>query len=170
MKEYLKLTDKYFGVIFCLLFAVGCFYMHFDKPKLNSKTDLTNVNGIVENYSFIDDLGWRSDGKRYIFKFRDYENDFQISANHINLFNKSRFEEIVNSGHKLSIEILKEQRELLNEPNERILAISIFDSKNEYLNSRDVILREQGPSSLIAGFGFIAAGFLAYIVKRKNLT
>ncbi|WP_164721411.1 hypothetical protein [Maribacter sp. MJ134] len=170
MKEYLKLTDKYFGAIFCLLFAVGCFYMHFDKPKLNSKTDLINVTGIVQNYSFIDNSGWRSDGKRYIFKFMDYENDFQISANHINLFDKSRFEQIVNSGHKLSIEILKEQRELLNEQNERILAISISDSKNDYLKSRDVILREQGPSSMIAGFGFIVAGFLAYIVKRKNLT
>lgn len=169
MKEFLKLSDKYFGTIFCILIAFGLFYMYFEKPNLKSKEDLKSISGILEGYTFLDNQGWRSDGKNYTFKFKEFKNDFQISANHINLFDKLRFEKTVFIGQNLSIEILKEQNDLLNNRDEKVLAIRIWDSNNEYLNPRDVILREQGPMELIGGFMFITFGFLAYIIKRKNL-
>ena len=170
MKGLLKHLDKYFGAIFCLFFALLLFYMHFDKPQLKSNADLTIITGEFDSYSFLHDVGWRGGGKRYTFKLRNYVNDFQISANHLDLFNKIGFQGKVNSGHGLEIGIMKEQQELLNLPNERVLAISIKDSEKEYLNSTKVILKEQGPAELIAGVGFVIAGFLVFVVNYKNLT
>ncbi|WP_421807122.1 hypothetical protein [Flagellimonas sp.] len=164
-----KLLDKYFGAIFCLIFALGLLYMHFDKPKLKSEKDLIVVSGILQSYSFQDNMGWRKNGKRYTFRLKNYSNDFQISANHLDLFNKIGFQAKGTSGNELSIKIMKDQKDLLNSPNERVLAISIKDLEKEYLNSRNVILKEQGPMELIMGLGLIFAGFLAFIVKYKNL-
>ena len=127
------------------------------------------ISGQFDSYSFLNNVGWRGNGKRYTFRLRNYTNDFQISANHLDLFDKIGFQGKVTSGLELSIGIMKEQEELLNSRNERVLAISINDFENRYLNSREVILKEQGPAELIGGVGFIIAGFLAYIVKHKNL-
>ena len=170
MKGLLKYLDRYFGAIFCLIFALCLFYMYFDKPQLESEKDLTIIEGVLDGYSFLDDVGWRGGGKRYTFKLRNYSNDFQISANHLDLFDKIGFQGKVNSGDELEIGVMKEQQELLNLPNERVLAISIKDSEKEYLNSSKVILKEQGPGELIAGVGLIIAGFLVFVVKYKNLT
>lgn len=170
MIRLFKHIDKYFGAIFCLIFALLLFYMHFDKFQLQSNSDLTIIRGELVSYSFLDDVGWRGGGKRYTFKLRNYINDFQISANHLELFSKIGFQGKVNSGHQLEIGILNDQIGLLNSPNERILAISIKDSEKEYLNSTKVILKEQGPAELIMGIGFVIAGFLAFVVKYKNLT
>ena len=129
-----------------------------------------HVSGILESYSFKDNTGWKKNGRRYVFRLENYSNDFQISANHLDLFDKIGFKTKATFTPELSIKIMKEQKYLLNSPNERILAISIQDSEKEYLNSKSVILKEQGPMELIMGFGLIIAGFLAFVVKYKNLT
>ena len=166
----LKLFNKYFGAIFCLILALFLFYKNINKPKLKGEEDLIHVSGILESYSFKDNTGWKKNGRRYVFRLDNYTNEFQISANHLDFFDKSGFKAKAIFNPELSIKIMKDQKGLLNSPNARVLAISIYDSEKEYLNSKNVILKEQGPIELIMGFGLIIAGFLAFVVKYKNLT
>ncbi|NQZ45404.1 MAG: hypothetical protein HRT65_13930 [Flavobacteriaceae bacterium] len=166
----LNLFNKYFGAIFCLILALLFFYIHINKPKLRGEEDLMDVSGKLESYSFKDNTGWKKNGRRYVFRLENYSNEFQISANHLTFFDKSGFKTNAAFTPELSVKIMKDQKDLLNSSNERVLAISINDAKTEYLNSKNVILKEQGPGDLIMGFGLIIAGFLAFVVKYKNLT
>ncbi|WP_375587444.1 hypothetical protein [Flagellimonas aurea] len=167
MKNLLRILDKYKAALGCLIVAILMFLTEYNKIKIKNESDLSWVHGTLKNYSFVDNLP--RNGKRYIIDLVEYKNQFQIYADHIGLFNKSGFQESVQIGDTISLQIPIRQVSLLDSENEIIMIAGMNNNTRNYLVSRQVIMKQQGPAGVIAGFGFLFAGFISFIVKYKGL-
>jgi hypothetical protein len=64
------------------IIAVGLFYIGFNlyKDKINSTSDLKEIRGTVQYYSFIEDQGARTHTYSYYIYLNEYLKPFQITA------------------------------------------------------------------------------------------
>lgn len=167
LKNLLRVLDKYTAVVVCVLIALLVFYSEYDKIQIKNEDDLTTISGTLINYSFLDNLS--KNGKHYTLNLAEYDNNFQIFADHIQLFKKKEFKKMVSIGSSISIKIPREHMGLLNLSDERIMIAGIRVSDIEYLNPQQVILKEKDVSGYLAGFGLLLVAFLAFVVKYKDL-
>ncbi|WP_282160702.1 hypothetical protein [Ulvibacterium marinum] len=167
MKGLLSILDKYTATLACVIVALLMFHSEYNKITIKNESDLTRVSGTLKKYSFLDNLP--RNGKQYIIELVEYQNNFQIFADHINLFAKFEFQEGVHVGDSILLKVPVKEISYLNSKNERIMIAGLLAKKREFLVSRQVIMKEQGSAGLIAGVAFLIAGFVSFVVKFKNL-
>jgi hypothetical protein len=159
--------------IFIIL--VGLFFIGYDfyKDKVRSTSDLIEINGTVQNYSFDKNISIRSTTYSYFIYLKEYSCGFQISADFVDLFDKTKFKLSVKQGDSLKILISKyDFAEIASI--EKAPAFGIDSKTNEFLNPENVITEYNRKTVIVFGFVFIAAGMIFLYLdlkrrKRRNL-
>jgi len=153
---------------FLLFPVIGIFFLYHQtqRPKVKSENDLIYIDGKIKDYSFAYQSG-RSTSKIFYIWIEGYKCKFQIIADYISYFEKSKFEENKKLGDSLSISIPKENETELYK-NEKIIAMSINDNKNIYLSEKDTIAEENKHFDIYAGIGFLILGGIVYILSKKG--
>lgn len=163
MKNNSKFID-YLLIIAGLIFVV--FYI--SKDKVNSLTDLIDVQGVVNNYSFEEYHGSRSHTYSYYIYLNEYQNNFQICAEFVDRFSRSSFEGNVKIGDTLKIKIAKTDSKELGHQS-KIIIFGIENANGVYMNADQTIKDYNSITLLIFGLGFMITGLaLLRFDKRKN--
>lgn len=152
-----------------ILIAVGLFFIgdYLFKDKINSIADLQEVNGTVQDYSFVENRGFRSHTYNYYIFLNEYPNRFQIVADFIPDFNKANFEYSVRKGDFLKILIAKNE----NGQNQDIRLFGIKNRTTEFLSPENAIIDYNSKTILILGIVLSIVGLILLyydINKRKK--
>ena len=153
-----------------IIIAVGIFYIGFNlyKDKVNSISDLKEIRGTVQNYSFIEDKGYRNDTYSYYIYLNEYLKPFQITADMVGKFDIAKFENTIKRGDSLRILISKNDYFKIGST-EKAVTFGIENDKKEFLNA-EVAISSYNNTSIIFGFVFIIVGsILLYLdIKRRK--
>jgi len=150
-------------IVIGLIFVCQYFY----KDKVCSMSDLVEIAGSVNNYSFQEIRGIKTHTYNYYINLNEYSNRFQISADLADWFNKSYFEERVRKGDSISIKIANTDYKKINSP-DKIFIFGIKDTQGIYMNAEQSIKDYNSKATLYFGLIFIISGFiLLRFPKRK---
>ena len=155
--------------IFIIL--VGLFFIGHDlyKDKVSSTSDLKEINGTIQNYSFIENRGLKNHTYSYYIYLNEYLTGFQISADFVDWFDKAKFEKTVKQGDSLRVFISKYDYAKIGSI-EKAFAFGIDSKTKEFLNPDNVIREYNSETALVFGLVFITAGMilLYFDVKRRK--
>jgi len=156
--------------IFIIL--VGLFFLghYFYKDKITSISDLKEIKGTVQNYSFEEDRGGRSTTYSYYIYLNEYLIGFQISAKFIDWFYKAKFENTIKQGD--SLKILIPRRDYIKiGTREKSMAFGIESKTKDFLDPKIAIREYNSKTTLFFSFAFCIFGsiLLYFDIKRKKV-
>lgn len=160
-------SHYYLLTTYCLMTSFVMLYFFLAKPSLHSINDLIIVKGNYLKHSFNYKSG-RGGGYSYYLWLDNYSNSFKIKADFIDNRIKALFENTIIQGEELTIEILMNERSKLNS-SDFIFIYSLYSNDIDYLNSEDTIKKHNSPFMMIMSFGFLVAGILYYIFRKRYL-
>jgi len=153
-----------------IIIATGLFFIGFNlhKDKVKSTSDLKEVKGTVQYYSFIEDKEGRSHTYDYYIYLNEYLKPFQIIADYADWFDKLKFEQTVKQGDSLKILISKFDYNKIGS-REKAIAFGIENDKKEFLNA-EIAISKYNDGSIIFGFVFVLVGLilLYFDIKRRK--
>ena len=167
MKKYL--TEEHFALAFGIIAFIYFLYNGLTREKIESKDDLTEIQGKFLDYSFKDNTGRKRQGHEYYIWIDTYKNAFQIKADYLGIFRGSEFITTVRRGDDIKFTIPKFLTEKLNS-DENVFVTSIKVKRSTYLNEEKTLEIEKGIASSYAEFflagGFLIVGLVVYFRKR----
>ncbi|KQB41335.1 hypothetical protein [Flavobacterium aquidurense] len=168
MKSIFKQFEKW--LVLLLFPAVGIFFLFHQtqRPKIKSKNDLEVVEGKIEDYSFKYVSGGKAISRQFYIWVKGYNCKFQIIADYLNYFEKSKFEKSKKNGDSIKIVIPSEDKDKLYK-NEQIIVMSLSDNKNTYLSLKDTIAEEKKYFDIYAGILFLLIGSILIILSKKGI-
>ena len=173
----LKMMTQYLDIIFDdkkLFFAslwiiLGVFLLGFflTRDKVESKSDLIEVNGTLQDYSFTKRYENKHNSYSYYIFFREYNSTFQIIADFIDDFKIYTFKRTLKPGDRIKIAISRADYSEINNQ-ERIKLFGISDNENTYLDFNDAI--EEYNSNVLVYFSilFILMGIVTFYKQREK--
>ena len=150
---------------------VGLFFIGHDlyKDKVNSTSDLKEINGTIQNYSFVENRGLKNHTYNYYIYLNEYLNGFQISADFVDWFDRTKFEQSLKQGDSLKVFISKYDYAKIGSI-EKAVAFGIYSPTNEFMNTENVIREYNSETVFVFGLVFIATGMilLYFDIKRRK--
>ena len=153
--------------IFLILIGLVFIGFNFYKDKVSSTSDLIEINGTVQNYSFDKNINIRSTTYNYFIYLKEYSCGFQISADHVDLFDENKFKISVKQGDSLNIYISKYDFALIGSI-EKALVFGLDSKSNEFLNPEYVITKYNSKTQIVFGFIFIITGMILLYLDLKR--
>ena len=167
MKKYL--TERHFGLAFGVMAFIYFLYTGLTRDKIQSKEDLTEVQGKFLNYSFKDNTGYKRQGHEYYIWIDTFKNAFQIKADYLGIFKGIDFISNVRRGDNVEFTIPKFQTDKLK-TDENVFVTSIKVKRSTYLSKDETLEIEKGIASSYTDFflagGFLVVGLVVYFRKR----
>ena len=157
------------GIVITFLGAILFLFLHLTNTKTTDKNELQIVKGKIENYSFttFSEYG-RSNLKNYQIRIENSDRNYKIEGNNIWLFKEDIFEEFIQKGDIIELEIPNEKT-LKDHSRKFVPILGIKDSAREYLSSREVIRENKAPLFLASsGVLFLSSITLLILVKYKS--
>lgn len=137
------------------------------QPSVKSSSDIYLLSGELRDYSFHD--GFRG-SKVYTFQLDNFRNNFQIPADFVNAFSRSKFQQLQGS-EILTVGFAKQDTNLLN-TSRTIRVFQIQGPEQTYLDSRDTIQTYNSKFILIASATFFLVGitsiYFGWKAKEKT--
>jgi len=158
---------KLFGAIFCVIIGFVFLGFFLTKDKVDSKSDLVEINGTLQNFSFTEHNGYKSHTYSYFIYLREYNSKFQIIADFIDYFNKDYFERALKPGDRIRIAISHRDYNEIN-IQEKINLFGISDNRNTYLDYNDTIQQYNSKLLIYGGLIFILVGLIIFYYNREN--
>lgn len=155
--------------IFLMLIGLVSVGFYLCKDKISSPSDLAEINGTLRNYSFVEHRNFRSHTYEYYIYLNEYSTGFQIGANHVDWFDRVKFEQSEKQGDSLKIFISKYDYSRIGS-NEGAIALGISSKAREFLNAEKGIRIHNSKTPLVFGLVFLIAGMiLLYLdIKRRK--
>ena len=153
-------------IILAGLFFIG---HYFYKDNVNSISDLKEIKGTVQYYSFKEDKGGRSHTYNYYIYLNEYLKPFQITADIVDWFNKEKFEHSVKQGDSLKMLISKYEYTKIGS-REKAIVFGIENDKKEFLNAEIAIREYNSNITVFFGFAFVTVGLILLYkdIKRRK--
>ncbi len=155
--------------IFIIL--IGFFFIGHNlyKDKISSTSDLKEINGTIQNYSFVENRGLRNHTYSYYIYLNEFVNGFQITADFVDWFDKSKFEQSVKQGDSVKIIVSKYDYAKIGSI-EKAIAFGIDSKTKEFLSPENVIREYNSKTTFYFGFVFVTAGMilLYFDIKRRK--
>ena len=155
--------------IFIIL--VGLFFIGHDmyKDKVSSTSDVKEINGTVRNYSFVENRGLKNHTYSYYIYLNEYVNSFQVTADFVDWFDKTKFEQSVKQGDSLKIFISRYDYTKIGSI-DKAVAFGIYSQTKEFMNTKNVIREYNSETVFVFGLVFIFAGMtlLYFDIKRRK--
>ena len=163
-----KEINKWF--VLMLFPSVGLFLLfHYtQRPKVENQNDLIYVEGRIKDYSFEYKSGGKATSRQFYIWIQGYDCKFQIIADYLPYFEKSKFESTKEIGDSIRISIPNQDKEKLFK-NDKIIAMSINDKMKIYLSEKDTIDENNSYSEICAGLFFLTLGGIIYVLMRKGI-
>jgi hypothetical protein len=162
-------SEKHFGLLFGIIAFMYFSYQGLTREKIESKDDLTEVQGKFLNYSFKDDVGYKRQGHQYYIWIDNYRNPFQVKADYLGIFKGAEFLKTVKQGDNIKFTIPKFQINKLN-TNKSVFVTSVTVKRSTYLSKEETFEIEKGVATLygdfLLAFGFLLVGLVVYFIKR----
>jgi len=151
-----------------ILIVTGLLFIshYFLKDKVDSKLDLVEINGKLYDYSFEEYRGIKSHTYDYNICLNEYSTRFQISADLVDWFNKTYFEQTVKIGDSLRILISQNDYKKIRSK-ESVTVFGIENHNGIYMEADNSIREYNSSLTLYGGLAFIIAGILL-IQKDKR--
>ena len=154
-----------------IIVAAGLFFigLNLNKDKVNSTSDLKEIKGTVQYYSFIEEKEGRNHTYSYYIYLNEYIKPFQITADIVDWFDKVKFEHSVKQGDSLKMLISKYDYNKIGSK-EKAITFGIENDKKEFLNAENAIREYNSNVALSFGFAFVIVGLiLLYLdIKRRK--
>jgi hypothetical protein len=147
--------------------AIVFLWTSITQPSVNSTSDIYLISGELGNYSFRD--GFRG-SKVYTFQLENFRNSFQISADFVNDFYRSKFQQL-QGNEILIVGIAKQDSHLLNTSG-TIRVFHINSPDKTYLELKDTIQTHNSKFAWFASAAFFIVGVTSiyFAIKAKEKT
>jgi len=174
--SYNKFYDSryYLGASFTfLLITILMLGLHLSKNKPQHKGDLTEVTGILNDYSFEKKRGLKGFVQVYYIWLQNIETPFQIGADYIGQDNGSNFREDqfrqeIRKGDQIKLKVYSDQFAHIHEI-DRILIYEIKSNNGIYLQKEHTLKGENESTELyLAIFSFIISLMFGIWSSRKK--
>ena len=169
LKKILKWVDNYTATVACIAVGLFFFYHQLSRPSLNSKDDILQIEGQVNEYSFQRKPGHRGTLKQYYIWLDNYPCTFQIKADFLSFFNQRKFENEISKGDKLNLTIPKELESQLYERATHVFILSASKNSTIYLSLEETIPKENDKFVIYVGLLFLTGGIVYYILKSRAI-
>jgi len=157
---------QYAFVTFSILAGLWLLFSSITTHKVSSTSDLITVDGILSKYSFVDG---KKGTKKYYIWLTQHDAAFQIPADFLNLFDRDKFERVINAGQRIYVGISKFDKGGLTKINDRIRIYDLHTDNVSFLESSLTIKQENNILKYVIGPLFIIAGISFYFYRRKKL-
>jgi hypothetical protein len=137
-------------------------FQEFTKQKVKDANDLIAINGQITSYSFVD----RSRHRYFVIRLLEYPAIFQIPADFIESFLKTRFQSDLKKGDSLWVSIPKKNENKLSS-NEHLFIFSARAKTTTYLNEQDTLRIYNGYFKIFMSLLFFLIGSALIIWKPK---
>ena len=154
-----------------IIVAAGLFFigLNLNKDKVNSTSDLKEIKGTVQYYSFIEEKEGRNHTYSYYIYLNEYIKPFQITADIVDWFDKVKFEHSVKQGDSLKMLISKYEYTKIGS-REKAIVFGIENDKKEFLNAEIAIREYNSNVTVFFGFAFVTVGLILFYkdIKRRK--
>jgi hypothetical protein len=168
-KEILSWIDTYIVSIAAIGIGLFFFFHHVARPHLKTPNDVVYVEGKVTNYSFQPKPGQRAALEQYYIWLDNYACTFQIKADYLSYFYRSRFERDIKKGDTIRISIPKVYVNHLQDRKRKIFILSVNKDSAQYLRLTETIPKPNDYFDIYAGLFFLIAGGIYYFAKKKSI-
>jgi hypothetical protein len=151
VKKIFRGIGKYHVTAFALPVGIFLFYEEYKAPTVENQDDLINIEGRIQNYTFQDKQGARGMKYEYYIFLKDFPCRFQIKADYLQLFNKTKFVENVKIGDSLKVSIPKEIENQIWR-NQDVFVLSVSSEDQKFLEEKGTIKKENKNFNVLAGF------------------
>jgi hypothetical protein len=166
--SYIKEINKWFVLMLFPIVGLFLLFHYSQRPNIKSQNDLTYVEGRIKNYSFEYKSGGRAISRQFYIWIQGYDCKFQIIADYLPYFEKSKFEDTKEIGDSIRISIPKVDKEKLLQ-SEKVIAMSINDKMKVYLSEKDTIAENNTYSEIYAGLFFLTLGGIIYALMKRGI-
>jgi hypothetical protein len=157
-------TYNLFPTLLPFLIGFSILYYYYTKDKFDSESDITQIEGVLSDYSFIQE----SRGvKRYYIWLEDYECTFQIPADFVYKFNEGMFYAYNLIGKFIELEISTNQLKNLKSDN-YIFVLGIKSNNYTFLDRNETLKIEKSKFVLYFGYIFIFIGLFDLYKRIKK--
>jgi hypothetical protein len=154
------------AAVVLLISAIYFITIFLSRPRIDSKDDLIELNGLLSHFSFIEKIT-RGHPDLFYIHLNDYNNGFQIFSDVIDHFDKRGFEDETKIGDSIRLKINSADKESLNK-GISIRIFSISGLNKTYLNETDTIPIYNGSQmELYTGLICIIAAVAFFFWKDK---
>lgn len=150
-------------------FGLCCISHYLFKDKVDSKSDLMAINGQLYDYSFKENRGLKRHTFDYNIYLKEYGNRFQISADLVDWFNKTHFEQTVKIGDSLRILISQNDYKKIRDI-EKAFVFGIENRDGIYMEADNSVRAYNSELPLYGGLAFIIAGLLLIQKDKRKST
>ena len=170
MTKYLDIIIDDKKLFFASLWIIlGIFLLGFflTRDKVESKSDLIEVNGTLQDYSFTKRYENKHNSYYYYIYLREYNTAFKIIADFVDDFKIYTFKRNLKPGDRIKIAITRTDFNQINNQ-ETIKLFGISDNENTYLDYNDAI--EEYNSNVLVYFSilFILMGIVTFYKQRAK--
>jgi hypothetical protein len=161
--------DYYLFTTATILVTIAIFHHFLTKDKFENDQAITRIKGNFIDYSFVHAQGARGTTRTYYFWLDNYDCTFQIPADYLSFFKRESFKRDIKIGDTLELIISTNRiNDLQSDKEVRVLGIK--NRKTTYLDENKSIKMERSNAEIYVGLGFLIAGLIYYIIRRRYWT
>lgn len=165
LKKILKSKNGKF-ILFLLFVTFGGIFLYFDRPTVDNKGDVIEINGTLRNIAkelvYSNRINRTERDSTYHISLNEYPSKFQVSYFP---FDRKEFYSTSQIGDKIQLHIAREDGKKLNIPDKRIRSFSLTVNDKTYL-SLDNGLSGFGKGLFELGMVFIPLIIMTILILR----
>ena len=165
LNKILKSKDGKF-ILFLLFLTFGGIYLYFDRPTVNSKVDIIEINGTLRNIAkelvYSNRINKTERDSAYHISLNEYPSKFQVSYFP---FNRKAFYSTSQIGDKIKLYIARQDEKYLSIPDKKVRSFSLTVNEKTYL-SLDNGLSGFGKGRFELGMIFIPFIIMTILIFR----
>jgi hypothetical protein len=162
------ISDRKLRASILLLISGLVFLGHYIlKDKINSKSELIEINAKLNNFSFIEKRHLNHHIYTYYLYLDNYKNKFQIIADFADYFKKDYFERSIKIGDSIRIYVSRKDFSKINSQ-QKIKLFGIYKQNETYLDCDSTIYQYNGKLALYGGLIFLIASMIIIYYNRNN--
>jgi hypothetical protein len=169
IQKILNWIDTYIVPIAAIGIGIFFFLHHYARPVLKNPYDVVYIEGRVADYSSRPQQGQQATLNQYYIWLDNYPCIFQIKADYLSYFYRSRFERDVKKGDSIRLSIPKVYENQLKNRKSKIFTLSVSKDSADYLRLMETIPKSTNNYDLYAGIFLVFAGGIYYFAKRKSI-
>jgi hypothetical protein len=162
-----NILDRNFRLVF--FFGATIYFLLYEtvRDKIRTEEDLVYQEARVIDYEFKDQTGYRRNGHQYYLYMDNFPNKFQIPANFLQYFDKSRFIELFEPNEIVEFSIPKYQEKLLG-TTDAVFLYSLKVGSLRYYYEKDTLSMEPDNSNYYLAVLFFIGGIATLIYYRHK--
>lgn len=157
-------TNYYAFSIIVFIISLTTFVLGFNDKNPTNKNEIKNIQGKIEK------LDYKPNSKQkytYLIKIQNLDNDFQIPANYLSIFNKNALELNSNKNENFNFQILKKDERNLNR-NSTISVFGIYTNSDILLDFNKVIQINKNSKKIspFISFIFFLLAIIFFVIRK----